>query len=135
MSLYDGNCGIITASGATNSGSISPVTSPNPWLPSTLSPLVARFVSRVTDPVRGISLFRTNDMSISARMSVVESKALNKLNALMAERKITSADYQEAIVGYNQFVLYLTVYRETGSMLAKSRALAGYETFIRFYRR
>jgi hypothetical protein len=124
VSLYDGNCGAsTTASGATNSGSVMPGTQVNLWIPANLSPLVARFVTRYQDPIRGISLLRTNDTSITVRMQIVELRVLNKLNTLIAENRITSEEYMQAIAGYNKFVLYLTVYRQTGNSLAKVRAL------------
>jgi len=94
-----------------------------------------RFVTPYVDPIRGFTLMRTNDQAIAARLLTVETKVVNRLNASLILGKITPQEYQQAIAGYNRFVLYVTVYRQTGNPLAKSRALEGYRVFLSIYQR
>jgi len=68
-------------------------------------------------------------------MVIIETKVINRLNYLIGQGIITSEDYARAIAGYNKFVLYLSVFRDTNNSIAKERALDGYRTFYEIYRR
>jgi len=64
----------------------------------------------------------------------IEGKIFNKFVALRDANVITKAEYKEALQQYNDFVLYLTIYRYHKTTSSKFKALAALKSWLQTYR-
>ncbi len=68
-----------------------------------------------------VSVYRTNNLKIKDVMLKIENIILTKFDKLLANKQISTENYNTSIENYNNFVLYLSIYRDTRSLDSKTK--------------
>jgi hypothetical protein len=90
------------------------------------------FISKKSE--KNNTIFKTKVISISKVMDKIEIVMFNKYNKLLSNKKISQEKYKEIIEDYNNFILYLSVYKINNDEVSKNLAKNYLEKIIKDYR-
>lgn len=81
-----------------------------------------------------LEIYKTTYEPIAKLVDALESAMVKKLNKLLSQNRITQETYNQTIKDYNQFILYLTIYRKYKNKDAAYKALIPWRKFLKVYK-
>jgi hypothetical protein len=80
------------------------------------------------------NIYKTKAQDIQKAMDKIEIVIMKKYDKLLQSKKVNKENYDKMIDDYNNFVLYLSIFRNTNNENAKNIAKSYLEKVIKYYK-